>query len=230
MPWTNFPMIKILITITFANRDCLLVEPCAWPIFLSGLALLRVLARYRAPSSYQAPGYSEPQSTPSCSAHKPHIYQKVHLSLGVRRRRWPLPPGEKMATNIDPTQAAPQLEQPRTCPGIAPGIYGQINCSALRTRYIFRNVALGGMCRIYWEMVILLPRRSVHLPTPPPLVNLLLQPRNIIIQFQIHIGLKAMLRCSICSRRGCLVPIGGCRQTLLLSETCFSESMCSDMV
>jgi len=109
-------MIKILITITFTDRDCLLVEPCAWPILLSGLALLRVLARYRAPASYQAPGYSEPQSTASCSGHKRYIYQKVHPSPGVRRRRWPLPPGEKMATNMDPTQAAPQFEQPKTCP------------------------------------------------------------------------------------------------------------------
>ena len=69
LPWSSFPIIKILIIITFADRDYLLVEPCSWPIFLSGLALL--YARYRAPTSYQPPGYSKPQSTPSCSGHKP---------------------------------------------------------------------------------------------------------------------------------------------------------------
>jgi len=29
LPWSNFPMINILITITLVDRDYLLVEPCA---------------------------------------------------------------------------------------------------------------------------------------------------------------------------------------------------------
>ena len=71
LPWSKFPMIKILIIITFADWDYLLVEPCAWPMFLPGPAPRRVLARYRASTSYQGPGYSELQSTPYSSGHKP---------------------------------------------------------------------------------------------------------------------------------------------------------------
>jgi len=45
LPWSKFPMIKILIIITFADRDYLLVEPCAWPVFLLGPLPLRTKGR-----------------------------------------------------------------------------------------------------------------------------------------------------------------------------------------